>query len=126
MLGTDQQSMQVSRLYPVSVERVIEVMGRIFPNAPYHLQLEAHEPIAGGEGSILVFGVPGMTEMSNSGLYTSFVMNMHWIDLKKLFVSIRQVGGEPAEPSTEVTIRSPLAYSRGDGPRRFRRRSSPE
>jgi hypothetical protein len=35
---------------------------------------------------------------------------MAWADLKKLIVSLKSLGGDP--PSTLVTIRSPLAYSR--------------
>ena len=114
VLGTDQQAMEVARRYRISAERVLEAMSQVFPNSPFHLEIEAHEPLAGGEGSVLVFAVPGMGEASGvSPLGTTrFLMNMHWIDLKKLLVTVRPVQEPGEEPVTEVSIRSSLAYSR--------------
>ena len=60
-----------------------------------------------------MFAVPAMNDLGMSGTYTSFVMNMYWIDIKKLFVAVRPVrDADPESPATDVTIRSPLAYSR--------------
>jgi hypothetical protein len=114
LLGTDQQALEVSRRYRIPAERVLEAMSHVFPNSPFHLEIEAHEPLAGGGGSVLVFAVPGMGEASGVSAFgtTRFLMNMHWIDLKKLLVTVSPVSEAGEEPVTEVSIRSSLAYSR--------------
>ncbi len=109
-LGTDLQTMEVSRVYQAPVGQVLSVMGHAFPNAPFGLILEASERVEVDGSRVLVFAVPGLEVLGGQSPVASFAMAMQWPDIKKLLVSVRALPGE-AE-ATEVVIRSPLAYSR--------------
>jgi hypothetical protein len=109
-LGTDLQTMEVSRVYPAPVGQILSVMGHAFPNPPFGLILEASEHVEVDGSRVLVFAVPGLEVLSGQSPVASFAMAMQWPDIKKLLVTVRAVPG-PAE-ATEVVIRSPLAYSR--------------
>ena len=52
----------------------------------------------------------GLEVLSGQSPVASFAMAMQWPDIKKLLVSVRAIPGP--EETTEVVIRSPLAYSR--------------
>jgi len=109
-LGTDLQTVEVSRVYSAPMGQVLSVMGHAFPNPPFGLILEASERLEVDGSRVLVFAVPGMEVLSGQSPVASFAMAMQWPDIKKLLVSVRAVPG-PAD-ATEVVIRSPLAYSR--------------
>ncbi|MCL7959446.1 MAG: hypothetical protein M8861_04550 [marine benthic group bacterium] len=108
-LGTDLHTMEVSRVYAAPVGQILSVMGHAFPNPPFGLILEASERVKVDGSRVLVFAVPGL-DMFGQSPVASFAMAMQWPDIKKLLVSVRAVPGP--EETTEVVIRSPLAYSR--------------
>ena len=109
-LGTDLHTMEVSRLYAAPVGQILSVMGHAFPNPPFGLILEASERVKVDGSRVLVFAVPGLEVLSGQSPVASFAMAMQWPDIKRLLVSVRAVPGP--EETTEVVIRSPLAYSR--------------
>jgi hypothetical protein len=109
-LGTDLQTMEVSRVYQAPADQVLKVMAHAFPNPPFGLLLEASERIESDGSRVLVFAVPGMEVLGGQSPVASFAMAMQWPDIKQLLVSVRPLAGE-AGP-TEVLIRTPLAYSR--------------
>jgi hypothetical protein len=109
-LGTSMQTMEVARVYAAPVSQVLSVMGHAFPNPPFGLILEASERIEVDGTRVLVFAVPGLEVLSGQSPVASFAMAMQWPDIKKLFVSVRELDGEA--DATEVVIRSPLDYSR--------------
>ena len=109
-LGTDLHTMEVSRVYAAPVGQILSVMGHAFPNPPFGLILEASERVKVDGSRVLVFAVPGLEVLSGQSPVASFAMAMQWPDIKKLLVSVRAVPGP--EETTEVVIRSPLAYSR--------------
>jgi len=109
-LGTDLRVLEVSRTYDAPLESVLEAMARIFPQVPFGLRLEATEEISADGTEVFVFAVPGQFDGGISSPFGGFATAMAWADLKKLIVTMRPVG-EDAD-STEVSIRSPLGYSR--------------
>jgi hypothetical protein len=109
-LGTDLRVLEVSRTYDAPLESVIEAMARIFPQVPFGLRLEATERISAAGTEVFVFAVPGQFDGGLSNPFGGFAAAMAWADLKKLIVSVRSTG--ESGDSTEVSIRSPLGYSR--------------
>jgi hypothetical protein len=73
------------------------------------LRLEATEKISSEGTELFVFVVPGQFDGGLSSPFAGFATAMAWADLKKLIVSLRSLDGGAA---TEVSIRSPLGYSR--------------
>jgi len=108
-LGTDLKLVEVRRTYDAPLETVLDAMARVFPHAPFGLRLEATEKISGEDSELFVFVVPGQFDGGLSSPFGGFATAMAWADLKKLIVSLRSVD---SGDSTEVTIRSPLGYSR--------------
>lgn len=109
-LGTDLRVLEVSRAYDAPLESVLDAMARIFPQAPFGLRLEATEEISADGTEVFVFAVPGQFDGGLSNPFGGFATAMAWADLKKLIVSLRPVGSDGN--ATEVSIRSPLGYSR--------------
>ena len=109
-LGTDIRVLEVSRTYPAPLDSVLDAMARIFPQAPFGLRLEATEDLSADGAEVFVFAVPGQFDGGLSNPFGGFATAMAWADLKKLIVSLRSVGEDGN--STEVSIRSPLGYSR--------------
>lgn len=108
-LGTDQKRVEVRRTYEAPLDTVLDAMARVFPHAPFGLRLEATEKISSDGTELFVFVVPGQFDGGLSSPYAGFATAMAWADLKKLIVSLRTVDEGAA---TEVTISSPLGYSR--------------
>jgi hypothetical protein len=108
-LGTDQARVEVRRTYDAPLDTVLDAMARVFPHAPFGLRLEATEKISSEGTELFVFVVPGQFDGGLSSPFGGFATAMAWADLKKLIVSLRSLEEGAA---TEVTIRSPLAYSR--------------
>ncbi len=108
-LGTDQKRVEVRRTYDAPLDTVLDAMARVFPHAPFGLRLEATEKISSEGTELFVFVVPGQFDGGLSSPFGGFATAMAWADLKKLIVSMRSLDDGAA---TEVTIRSPLGYSR--------------
>lgn len=108
-LGTDQKRVEVRRTYDAPLDTVLDAMARVFPHAPFGLRLEATEKISSEGTELFVFVVPGQFDGGLSSPFAGFATAMAWADLKKLIVSLRSLDGGAA---TEVSIRSPLGYSR--------------
>jgi hypothetical protein len=108
-LGTDQKRVEVRRTYDAPLDTVLDAMARVFPHAPFGLRLEATEKISSEGTELFVFVVPGQFDGGLSSPFAGFATAMAWADLKKLIVSLHSVDEGAA---TEVTIRSPLGYSR--------------
>ena len=109
-LGTDVKVLEVFRTYDAPLEAVLDAMARTFPQVPFGLRLEATEQVSVDGAEVFVFAVPGQFDGGLSSPYGGFAASMAWADLKKMIVSLRSIGEDGAR--TEVTIRSPLGYSR--------------
>jgi eukaryotic-like serine/threonine-protein kinase len=103
LLGVADRSVSVSRIIKANPRVVLEAIGQLFPQNPYHMTFK--DTVGGHplDGGVLVFSVPNMMASIMTGAtYSGFSYRMYQIELFQLNVTIHPVQGSTL--ATEVTV----------------------
>jgi serine/threonine protein kinase len=104
LLGTTARSVSVARTIPASAREVLEIIGRVFPAAPFFLSFR--ETVGGHpvDGGVMIFDVKPFGAMANNAgvSFPTFLYRMAQLVVPQLSVTIRELGGPSA--STEVSV----------------------
>lgn len=109
LLDDPPEAITVRRVVAADPAAVLRAMEGIFPKDPYNLTLKDRhgDPLDGG---LLVFDIDGGSFVIAIEA-TGFKGQANAADLRQVMVTLRPVPG--ARPSTEVTLRGPVAWAHG-------------
>lgn len=110
VLGETPDAVEVRRVVAGDRDAVLAALAELLPVAPYHLRLVEVVGPPPAEGGLLVFEMTGIQDIASLlGSLSSFAKAMATADFKRFVFGLEPAGDGSR---TEVTIRSPLAYSR--------------
>ena len=106
ILGTAQRSLSVSRVINAPPARVLKEVGSLFVREPFGLELRE---IIGGhplDGGVMVFDLPGRTELGVTiSTTTKWLNTRQALEARQVQVTMRPVGNDKTEMSMFVDLR---------------------